>query len=84
MDISALVAGTKYRGDVERSLKVLLGDIKDKYDGIVLIDDIHTTIGVGSAGDSSMYIDNMVKLFSVSRDLKCIELSMCQGYSGIF
>jgi ATP-dependent Clp protease ATP-binding subunit ClpA len=84
LDMGALVAGTKYRGDFEKRLKVLLRELKKVPDAILFIDEIHTMIGAGSAGNSTMDAANLLKPLLASGDLKCIGSTTYQEYRGIF
>jgi ATP-dependent Clp protease ATP-binding subunit ClpA len=84
LDMGALVAGTKYRGDFEKRLKALLRELKKVPDSILFIDEIHTMIGAGSAGNSTMDAANLLKPLLASGDLKCIGSTTYQEYRGIF
>ena len=84
LDMGALVAGTKYRGDFEKRLKALLREIKKQSDAILFIDEIHTLIGAGSAGNSAMDAANLLKPLLANGDLKCIGSTTFQEYRGIF
>ena len=84
LDMGALVAGTKYRGDFEKRLKALLREIKEKSGAILFIDEIHTLIGAGSAGNSAMDAANLLKPLLASGELKCIGSTTYQEYRGIF
>jgi len=84
LDMAALVAGTKYRGDFEKRLKALLREINTQPDAILFIDEIHTLIGAGSAGNSAMDAANLLKPLLASGDLKCIGSTTYQEYRGIF
>jgi ATP-dependent Clp protease ATP-binding subunit ClpA len=84
LDMGALVAGTKYRGDFEKRLKALLRELKKVPDAILFIDEIHTMIGAGSAGNSTMDAANLLKPLLASGDLKCIGSTTYQEYRGIF
>jgi ATP-dependent Clp protease ATP-binding subunit ClpA len=84
LDMGALVAGTKYRGDFEKRLKALLREINTQPDAILFIDEIHTLIGAGSAGNSAMDAANLLKPLLASGDLKCIGSTTYQEYRGIF
>ena len=84
LDMGALVAGTKYRGDFEKRLKALLREIKKQDDAILFIDEIHTLIGAGSAGNSAMDAANLLKPLLASGELKCIGSTTYQEYRGIF
>ena len=84
LDLGALVAGTKYRGDFEKRLKSVLTAIK-KHDGAILfIDEIHTIIGAGSASGGTMDASNLIKPALASGELRCIGSTTFQEYRGIF
>ncbi|MCE7031341.1 ATP-dependent Clp protease ATP-binding subunit ClpA [Lysobacter sp. GX 14042] len=84
LDLGALVAGTKYRGDFEKRLKGVLAQLK-KVDGAVLfIDEIHTIIGAGSASGGTMDASNLLKPALSSGELRCIGSTTFQEYRGIF
>jgi len=84
LDLGALVAGTKYRGDFEKRLKAVLAAVK-KHDGAILfIDEIHTIIGAGSASGGTMDASNLIKPALASGDLRCIGSTTFQEYRGIF
>ncbi|HDZ15799.1 MAG TPA: AAA family ATPase, partial [Methylophaga aminisulfidivorans] len=84
LDLGALVAGTKYRGDFEKRLKALLKELKKQSHAILFIDEIHTMIGAGSAGNSTMDAANLLKPMLASGELKCIGSTTYQEYRGIF
>ncbi|MFW5450474.1 MAG: ATP-dependent Clp protease ATP-binding subunit ClpA [Methylophagaceae bacterium] len=84
LDMGALVAGTKYRGDFEKRLKALLREIKKQDDAILFIDEIHTLIGAGSAGSSAMDAANLLKPLLANGELKCIGSTTYKEYRGIF
>jgi ATP-dependent Clp protease ATP-binding subunit ClpA len=84
LDLGALVAGTKYRGDFEKRLKALLREINSQPEAILFIDEIHTLIGAGSAGNSAMDAANLLKPLLASGNLKCIGSTTYQEYRGIF
>ena len=84
LDLGALVAGTKYRGDFEKRLKGVLRQLK-KTDGAVLfIDEIHTIIGAGSASGGVMDASNLIKPMLASGDLKCIGSTTYAEFRSIF
>jgi len=72
LDLGALVAGTKYRGDFEKRLKGVLKQLKQQPGAILFIDEIHTIIGAGSASGGVMDASNLIKPMLASGDLKCI------------
>lgn len=84
LDMGALVAGTKYRGDFEKRLKALLREVTNEDDAVLFIDEIHTVIGAGSAGNSAMDAANLLKPLLASGELKCIGSTTFQEYRGIF
>ncbi|KGM52209.1 Clp protease ClpX [Lysobacter concretionis Ko07 = DSM 16239] len=84
LDLGALVAGTKYRGDFEKRLKAVLAQMKKLPDAILFIDEIHTIIGAGSASGGTMDASNLIKPALSSGDLRCIGSTTFQEYRGIF
>ncbi len=72
LDMGSLIAGTKYRGDFEKKLKSLLKEIVKIPNAILFIDEIHTIVGAGSVGGSSMDASNILKPFLANGKLKCI------------
>ncbi|GAB3333222.1 ATP-dependent Clp protease ATP-binding subunit ClpA [Marilutibacter aestuarii] len=84
LDLGALVAGTKYRGDFEKRLKAVLKQIRNEDDAILFIDEIHTIIGAGSASGGTMDASNLIKPALASGDLRCIGSTTFQEYRGIF
>ncbi|HWO99125.1 MAG TPA: ATP-dependent Clp protease ATP-binding subunit ClpA [Methylococcus sp.] len=84
LDLGALVAGTKYRGDFEKRLKSLLAQLKKEPDSILFIDEIHTIIGAGSASGGVMDASNLIKPMLASGELRCIGSTTYQEYRGIF
>ncbi|MBL3520115.1 ATP-dependent Clp protease ATP-binding subunit ClpA [Aliarcobacter lanthieri] len=72
LDMGALVAGTKYRGDFEKKLKSLLKEISKIPNAILFIDEIHTIVGAGSVGGSAMDASNILKPLLANGKLKCI------------
>ena len=84
LDLGALVAGTKYRGDFEKRLKALLLQLKKEPDSILFIDEIHTIIGAGSASGGVMDASNLIKPVLASGQLRCIGSTTYQEYRGIF
>ncbi len=84
LDLGALVAGTKYRGDFEKRLKALLGQVRKEDNAILFIDEIHTIIGAGSASGGVMDASNLLKPMLASGELKCIGSTTYEEYRGIF
>jgi len=84
LDLGALLAGTKYRGDFEKRLKAVLAQLKRQEHSILFIDEIHTIIGAGAASGGAMDASNLVKPVLASGDLKCIGSTTYQEYRGIF
>ncbi len=84
LDMGALLAGTKYRGDFEKRLKGLLSALKKEPHGILFIDEIHTIIGAGSTSGGVMDASNLIKPVLGSGELRCIGSTTYQEYRGIF
>ncbi len=84
LDLGALVAGTKYRGDFEKRLKALMNQLKNDVNSILFIDEIHTIIGAGSASGGVMDASNLIKPALASGSLRCIGSTTYQEYRGIF
>ena len=84
LDLGALVAGTKYRGDFEKRLKGLLKELKRQQGAILFIDEIHTIIGAGSASGGTMDASNLIKPLLASGELRCLGSTTYQEYRGIF
>ena len=84
LDMGALLAGTKYRGDFEKRLKNIIAQLKKTNGSILFIDEIHTIIGAGAASGGVMDASNIIKPVLASGDLKCIGSTTYQEYRGIF
>ena len=84
LDLGALVAGTKYRGDFEKRLKAVLKHLKQREGSILFIDEIHTIIGAGSASGGVMDASNLIKPVLASGDLKCIGSTTYSEFRSIF
>ncbi|MFC1681748.1 ATP-dependent Clp protease ATP-binding subunit ClpA [Pseudomonadota bacterium] len=84
LDLGALLAGTKYRGDFEQRLKMVLSELKEEENSILFIDEIHTVIGAGAASGGTMDASNLLKPVLQSGELKCIGSTTYQEYRGIF
>jgi ATP-dependent Clp protease ATP-binding subunit ClpA len=84
LDLGALVAGTKYRGDFEKRLKAVLAQMKKEPRAILFIDEIHTIIGAGSASGGTMDASNLIKPVLQNGELRCIGSTTFQEYRGVF
>ena len=84
LDMGALLAGTKYRGDFEQRLKAVLKELKDAPNAVLFIDEIHTLIGAGAASGGTMDASNLLKPALSNGALKCIGATTYQEYRGIF
>ena len=84
LDLGALLAGTKYRGDFEKRLKSVLNELKSSPDQILFIDEIHTIIGAGAASGGVMDASNLLKPLLASGEIRCIGSTTYQEYRGIF
>jgi ATP-dependent Clp protease ATP-binding subunit ClpA len=84
LDMGSLLAGTKYRGDFEQRLKLVLKQLKAIPNGILFIDEIHTLIGAGSASGGTLDASNLLKPALSSGQLKCIGATTFTEYRGIF
>lgn len=84
LDMGALLAGTKYRGDFEQRLKAVLKALKDNSNAILFIDEIHTLIGAGSASGGTLDASNLLKPALSSGQLKCLGATTYNEYRGIF
>ncbi len=84
LDLGALLAGTKYRGDFEKRLKAVLKQLAEQEAGILFIDEIHTIIGAGAASGGVMDASNLIKPLLANGELKCIGSTTYQEYRGIF
>ncbi|VCU71293.1 ATP-dependent Clp protease ATP-binding subunit ClpA [Pigmentiphaga humi] len=84
LDMGALLAGTKYRGDFEQRLKAVLKQLKESPKAILFIDEIHTLIGAGAASGGTLDASNLLKPALSSGQLKCIGATTYTEYRGIF
>ncbi len=84
LDLGALVAGTKYRGDFEKRLKQVVAELKKIPNAILFIDEIHTIIGAGSASGGVMDASNLIKPLLGSGELRCIGSTTYQEFRGVF
>jgi len=84
LDMGALLAGTKYRGDFEKRFKLLLAELKKDEGAILFIDEIHTIIGAGAASGGVMDASNLLKPLLTSGEIRCMGSTTYQEYRGIF
>ena len=84
LDLGALLAGTKYRGDFEKRFKAMLAELKKRDHAILFIDEIHTIIGAGSASGGVMDASNLLKPMLSSGEVRCIGSTTFTEFRGIF
>jgi ATP-dependent Clp protease ATP-binding subunit clpA len=84
LDMGALIAGTKYRGDFEKRLKGVISELKKQPGAILFIDEIHTVIGAGAASGGVMDASNLIKPVLTNGEIRCIGSTTYQEYRGIF
>ncbi|MDC0423254.1 ATP-dependent Clp protease ATP-binding subunit ClpA [Methylophilaceae bacterium] len=84
LDLGALIAGTKYRGDFEQRLKNVLKQLDEHKNAILFIDEIHTIIGAGSASGGTLDASNLLKPALAKGNLKCIGATTYQEYRAVF
>ena len=84
LDLGALLAGTKYRGDFEKRFKAVMTQLNKEPNAILFIDEIHTIIGAGAASGGAMDASNLIKPVLSNGQLKCIGSTTYQEYRGIF
>ncbi len=84
LDLGALLAGTKYRGDFEKRLKSVLSDLHKIEGAVLFIDEIHTIIGAGAASGGVMDASNLIKPVLASGELRCIGSTTYQEFRGVF
>jgi len=84
LDLGALVAGTKYRGDFEKRLKSVINQLKDEPGSVLFIDEIHTIIGAGSASGRVMDASNLIKPVLANGGIKCIGSTTYTEFRGVF
>jgi len=84
LDMGALLAGTKYRGDFEERLKAVLQQLSETDDAILFIDEIHTVIGAGAASGGAMDASNLLKPALANGELRCIGATTWQEYRNLF
>ncbi len=84
LDLGALLAGTKYRGDFEKRLKNIISQLKNIEGSVLFIDEIHSIIGAGAASGGVMDASNIIKPVLASGEIKCIGSTTYQEYRGVF
>ncbi|MGE0582836.1 MAG: ATP-dependent Clp protease ATP-binding subunit ClpA [Steroidobacteraceae bacterium] len=84
LDMGALIAGTKYRGDFEKRLKAVIAELKKQPGAILFIDEIHTVIGAGAASGGVMDASNLIKPVLTNGEIRCIGSTTYQEFRGIF
>ncbi|HET9108105.1 MAG TPA: ATP-dependent Clp protease ATP-binding subunit ClpA [Steroidobacteraceae bacterium] len=84
LDMGALIAGTKYRGDFEKRLKSVITELKKQPGAVLFIDEIHTVIGAGAASGGVMDASNLIKPVLTNGEIRCIGSTTYQEYRGIF
>jgi ATP-dependent Clp protease ATP-binding subunit ClpA len=84
LDLAALLAGTKYRGDFEKRLKYFLNELVKQHGAILFIDEIHTIIGAGAASGGVMDVANLIKPMLASGELRCIGSTTYQEFRSVF
>ena len=84
LDLGALLAGTKYRGDFEKRFKGLLAELSEQDHAILFIDEIHTIVGAGAASGGVMDASNLLKPLLTSGKIRCIGSTTFQEYRGVF
>jgi ATP-dependent Clp protease ATP-binding subunit ClpA len=84
LDLGAMLAGTKYRGDFEKRLKSVIDEVKDHPNAILFIDEIHTIVGAGAVGGGSMDASNQLKPALASGALKCMGATTHAEYRTVF
>ncbi|MDX1626328.1 MAG: ATP-dependent Clp protease ATP-binding subunit ClpA [Wenzhouxiangellaceae bacterium] len=84
LDLGALLAGTKYRGDFEKRLKAVLAELRQRESAVLFIDEIHTIIGAGAASGGVMDASNLIKPVLANGELRCIGSTTFEEYRGVF
>ena len=84
LDLGALLAGTKYRGDFEKRFKAVLAELKKQEGAILFIDEVHTVIGAGAASGGVMDASNLLKPLLTSGDIRCMGSTTYQEFRGVF
>ena len=84
LDLGAILAGTRFRGDFEQRLKGVLSELKNKKQAILFIDEIHTVVGAGATSGGSMDASNILKPTLAAGDLRCIGSTTYEDYKNYF
>jgi ATP-dependent Clp protease ATP-binding subunit ClpA len=84
LDLGALLAGTKFRGDFEQRLKDVISSLKNRKDSVLFIDEIHTIVGAGATSSGSMDASNILKPALASGDIRCIGSTTYEEYKNHF
>ncbi len=84
LDIGALLAGTKYRGDFEERIKAVVAALSEKEDAILFIDEIHTIVGAGATSGGSLDASNILKPVLASGEVRCIGSTTYEEYKNLF
>lgn len=84
LDLGAMIAGTKYRGDFEKRLKAVMDELKELPNAILFIDEIHTLVGAGSVSGGSMDASNQLKPALASGEIKCMGATTYAEFRNVF
>ncbi len=84
LDLGALIAGTKYRGEFEKRMKLILDELKKEKEPILFIDEIHMIVGAGAAGNGSMDVANLLKPALARGEIRCIGATTYEEYKNHF
>ncbi len=84
LDMGALLAGTRYRGDFEKRLKSLVNELIEEEGAILFVDEIHTVIGAGAASGGMLDASNIIKPALANGDLRCVGSTTYKEYRGVF
>ena len=84
LDMGTLIAGTKYRGDFEKRLKAVIGEVREAPGAILFIDEIHTVIGAGAVSGGVMDASNLIKPVLANGEIRCIGSTTYSEYRNVF
>jgi ATP-dependent Clp protease ATP-binding subunit ClpA len=84
LDLGAVLAGTKFRGDFEQRLKGVIAELKNRKNSVLFIDEIHTVVGAGSTSSGSMDASNILKPALATGELRCIGSTTYEEYKNYF